>query len=122
MPNVDPNLDHVFDDKDSLLNYNLFCLTSPLSFSCGNLVPSVFRSSYLVTMLGQTSGGGSCEVLNMTAADGARFQISSPYVMSFMKNGAFYDIDQGVVPDYIINNYDHFYDREALTDYIHGLY
>lgn len=119
---MDPNLDHVFDDKDSLLNYNLFCLTSPLSFSCGNLVPSVFRSSYLVTMLGQTSGGGSCEVLNMTAADGARFQISSPYVMSFMKNGAFYDIDQGVVPDYIINNYDHFYDREALTDYIHGLY
>ena len=119
---VDPNLDRVFDDADSLLNYNLFCLTSPWSFSCGNLVPSILKSSHRVTMLGQTSGGGSCEVLFMVTADGARFQISGPYCMSFLKNGAFYDIDQGVDPDHVINNYEHFYDREALTEYIHSLY
>ena len=30
-------------------------------------------------------------------------------------------IDQGVDPDHVINNYEHFYDREALTEYIHSL-
>ena len=119
---VDLNLDRVFDEKDSLLDYNLFCLTSAFSFSCGNLVPSVFKSSHKVTMLGQTSGGGSCAVMAMTTASGTRFQISGPYCLSYLKNGSFYDIDQGSVPDHVINDYAKFYDREALTEYIHGLY
>jgi hypothetical protein len=42
--------------------------------------------------------------------------------MSLMKNGAYYDIDQGVEPDFIINNVNNFYDREALTNYINGLF
>ena len=119
---VDLNLDRVFDEKDSLLDYNLFCIASSFSFSCGNLVPNVFKSSHRVTLLGQTSGGGACEVLYMTTADGARFQISGPYCLSFLKNGSFYDIDQGAVPDHVINDYAHYYDREALTKYINGLF
>jgi hypothetical protein len=31
-------------------------------------------------------------------------------------------VDQGVAPDHVIDNYAHFYDREALTEFIHGLY
>jgi hypothetical protein len=27
-----------------------------------------------------------------------------------------------VAPDHVIDNYAHFYDREALTEFIHGLY
>ncbi|MCR4658492.1 MAG: S41 family peptidase [Lachnospiraceae bacterium] len=118
---VDANLDRKFDEKDSLINYNLFCLTSPKSFSCGNLVPSALKSSHLVTIIGQTSGGGSCVVHPITTADGVVFQISGPSRLAYMKNGSFYDIDQGVEPDFIIPTPKQFYDREYLTGYINEL-
>lgn len=38
------------------------------------------------------------------------------------KNGSFYDVDQGVEPDYFINDYANFYNREALTEFINGLF
>ena len=102
-------------------DYNLFCLTSPKSFSCGNLVPSVLKNSHLVTILGQTSGGGSCVVRPLTTADGSIFQISGSMRLAYMKNGSFYDIDQGVEPDFIIPTPKQFYDREYLTGYINEL-
>ena len=34
----------------------------------------------------------------------------------------YYDVDQGVEPDYIIRNYENFYNREALTEYINSLF
>ncbi|WP_408070430.1 S41 family peptidase [Butyrivibrio sp. JL13D10] len=119
---VDSNLDHIFDEKDSLEKYNLYCLESPISFSAGNLVPSVFKNSHKVTILGQTSGGGTCSVLPMTSASGTIFQLSGHYQLSFVKNGSFYDIDRGAEPDYPIANLDNFYDRRKLTDYINSLY
>ncbi len=33
-----------------------------------------------------------------------------------------YDVDQGVAPDHAIDDYAHFYDRDALTEFIHGLF
>jgi hypothetical protein len=42
--------------------------------------------------------------------------------MSFLKNGALYDIDRGADPDYTISTPEKYYDREALTDYINTLY
>ena len=42
--------------------------------------------------------------------------------MSFMKNGSFYDIDQGVEPDFYIDDIANLYNRQALTDYINGLF
>ena len=76
----------------------------------------------MVTILGKTSGGGTCSVLPMTTATGTVFQLSGHYQMSFVKNGSFYDIDKGAEPDYYISTPDHFYDRELLTKYINGLY
>ena len=38
-----------------------------------------------------------------------------------MKNGSFYDIDRGAVPDYTLTNPEIFYNREALTEYINTL-
>ena len=52
---VDLNLDRQFDEKDSLKDYNLFCIESPVSFSCGNLVPCVLKNSDRVTLLGRPS-------------------------------------------------------------------
>ena len=59
---ADVNLDHQYDEKDTVADKRLFCLISPVSFSCGNLVPAALKSSQKVTLLGRTSGGGSCVV------------------------------------------------------------
>ena len=119
---ADVNLDHEFDEKDTISNLNLFCLTSSQSFSCANLVPWAFKEDGRVTLLGKTSGGGSCVVRPLTTAWGTSYQISGASQISFVKNGAYYDVDQGVDPDYTIRDYNHFYDREALTEYINGLF
>ena len=119
---ADVNLDHQLDDKDTVSHLNLYCLISPSSFSCGNLLPWAFKADGRVTLLGKVSGGGSCVVQHMTTAWGTVFQISGIKRISFTKNGAYYDVDRGVEPDYIIHSYDHFYDREALTEYIHSLF
>ena len=49
-------------------DYDLYCLISPESFSAGNLLPWVFKTSDQVTLMGSASGGGSCEVLPLTTA------------------------------------------------------
>ena len=118
----DVNLDHVYDEKDTISDKNLYCLISPVSFSCGNLIPAVLKNSHQVTLLGKTSAGGSCVVQPISTAYGAVFQISSSLRMSFPKNGAFYNIDQGVEPDIYIDKIASFYNRPALTDFINGLF
>ena len=117
---ADANLDGVFDEKDSLAGYNLYCLGSPLSFSCGNMAVSELKDSHIVTILGQTSGGGTCIVLPFTLADGTLLRVSSCRRLSHIKNGAVYDLDLGIEPDIYIGKPSEFYDREALTSYING--
>ena len=119
---ADVNLDHQYDEKDTVSDKNLYCLISPVSFSCGNLVPAALKSSQKVTLIGRTTGGGSCVVQPMSTAYGSIFQISSSLRMSFLKNGSFYDIDQGVEPDYYVDNIANLYNREALTEFINGLF
>ena len=118
----DVNLDRVFDENDTVSDRKLYCLISPVSFSCGNLVPAALKSSQKVTLLGRTSGGGSCVVQPVSTAWGTLFQISGAQRMSFLKNGSFYDIDQGIEPDCYIDDIANFYNREALTDYINSLF
>ena len=119
----DANADHTVEvDKDSLAKgYNLFCLISPNSFSCGNLVPAAFRESGKVTLLGHRSGGGACEVHTISTADGFMLRISGNYRLSTMNNGIYYSVDEGVNPDIVITNLDHLYNREYLTEYIDSL-
>ena len=121
---ADVNLDHVFDEQDTLARrgLRLFCLTSPASFSCGNLVPWAFKEDGTVKLLGGVTGGGSCVTLPMTTAWGTSYVTSGPNRLSFLKNGAYYDVDKGVDPDYVISSYERYYDREALVEYINSLY
>ena len=94
----DINADGKFDENDTIKDKKLFCLISPASFSCGNMVPAMLKSSDRVVLLGETSGGGSSVVYNTMAADSTIFRISSKYVMSENKNGSNYDIDKGIEP------------------------
>ncbi len=121
---VDTNMDRVFDEKDTLADkgLNLYCISTPYSFSCGNLVPSVFKASQEVTLLGKTSGGGSCSIYSMSTANGSTFCISGFRRFSVMKNGSFYDIDTGAEPNYFIEDSAKYYNRAALTGYINSLY
>lgn len=120
---ADINLDGIFDFTDDSLPWdlNLYCLIAPNSFSCGNLVPWVFRTSGRVTLLGDTSGGGSCIVLPMTTVWGSSYQISGFQRLAFVKNGSFYDIDRGVDPNYPLTKYASFYDRQRLAEILHRM-
>ena len=103
------------------LGYKVWCLTCSNSFSCGNMVPAALKMSERVPIVGQTSGGGSCSVLPCTSASGTLFQISSNQQLSTVRNGSFYNIDQGVEPDVPLLWPESFYDREALVAYLHTL-
>ena len=118
---ADVNLDREFDEYDNCSEKNLYCLISPVSFSCANAVPAAFKASGRVTLLGRPSSGGSCTVQFLSTAWGTSFDISGSQRMSFLKNGSFYDIDQGVEPDFVLSRPESFYDRETLTNYINQL-
>ena len=85
-------------------------------------MPWAFKADGGVTLLGRVSGGGSCAVHFTTTAWGTSYRISGMKKMSFLKNGAYYDVDKGVDPDYVISSYERYYDREALVEYINSLY
>ncbi len=119
---ADINMDGEFDLDDAIPGeLERYCLISPISFSCGNLVPFVLKGAANVTLLGRTSGGGTCVVRPCTTASGTIFAVSSSKQISYVKNGSFYNVDQGVEPDCFINSFDTMYDREKLIDYINDL-
>ncbi|EID85503.1 Periplasmic protease [Treponema sp. JC4] len=119
---ADVNMNGTFDEAaDTVKDKNLFCLISPCSFSCGNMVPAMLKASDRVTILGVTSSGGSSCVQPSSAADGTIFRMSSKYVMSVNKNGSYYDIDRGVDPHYYINNPENFYNTDTISELVNNI-
>jgi hypothetical protein len=118
---VDVNLDHEFDERDTISDKNLYCIISPLSFSCGNLVPALLKESGMVTLIGDTSGGGACSVQIASTADGSIFNISSPKKISVVSNGSYYTVDRGIEPHAYIRKPENYFKRDELTDYINAM-
>ena len=113
---VDVDFDGTFtSDHDRIADKNLFCLISPNSFSCGNLVPAVLKASDRVTILGTPSSGGTSCVQLSCAADGTIFRFSSKNQICIVKKGSYYDVDQGVEPHYTINIPANFYDKDEIA-------
>ena len=110
-----------YDDRDSVKDKNLFCIISPNSFSCGNMVPAVLKASDRVTILGTPSSGGTSCVQPSCTADGTIFRYSSKNVMCTVKNGSFYDIDKGVEPHYSINVPANFYDKNIIQALVNNI-
>lgn len=100
---VDRNFDGVFDKKDKDVKYklNFAVLSSDVSFSCGNLFPSMLKDAG-VPVVGEISGGGSCAIQAMCTADGFCFQISSFRARLNTLSGE--NIDAGIAPDIPIAN------------------
>ena len=111
-----------YDPGDTVFGrFNLYCLTSPTSFSCGNLVPAIFNQAGGITLIGQRTGGGSNVVFPATSASGMIFQMSGPLQVTTYTNGSLYGVDTGVEPHVRLNKAESFYDRGALVDMIHNL-
>lgn len=121
---VDANLDRKFDENDTLGSRKFYCLTSRVSFSCGNLVPNLFKNSGKVSLIGQKSGGGACVVAPVSLADGTIFRVSGDRRLNTVKNGTFYNIDQGADPDYAISDLSFLYQnkRADLVSYIDSIH
>ena len=106
---VDRNFNGAFDaaDKDVHYDLNFAVLTSGMSFSCGNLFPSILKDFNIPVIgetsggvIGETSGGGACAIQAMCTADGYCFQISS--FRGRLNTLAGENIDAGIAPDYPI--------------------
>ena len=119
----DTNFDKKFDENDTLAGkgLNLYCLESGVSFSCGNLIPAVFKEDPHVALLGQRSSGGACTICYLSTALGSLLRLSSSMRLSYMRNGSFYDIDQGVEPDIFLSKPESFYNRQSLVEYIDSI-
>lgn len=118
---VDVNGDRVFDESDSIAHLNRYCLVSPVSFSCGNLVPASMKASNNVTLLGRHTAGGACAVQPLITADGTLWRISSRLRLSTVFNGSYSDVDAGVEPDVVLDKDASYYDREKLVALINGM-
>ena len=118
---VDVNLDGEFDEDDTISDKNLYCIISPVSFSCGNYAPSLLKASGDVTIVGKKSSGGGCMVNSAFTADATPFSISGVKQLAMVKNGTYYSIDIGVEPDISLTKIERFYDRVELTNYLKNL-
>ena len=117
---VDRNLDGKFDEKDAEVKYhlNFALLVSPVSFSCGNILPALLKD-YGIPLLGQRSGGGSCAVLYNPSADGFGYRYSTHRTRLADTKGE--NIDAGIVPTYELDNDDYF-NIQKVAQLVEGYY
>lgn len=126
---TDRNLDGVIDEKDDAVDYSSMhfaVLTSKGSFSCGNLMPSLFKDAGLM-VLGEQSGGGTCSIVRRTTADGVWYCMSD-YCKFINSKGE--PVDDGVPVDAELTverpdgSEDHsaFYDIEKLGERMDAFY
>ena len=97
---VDLNLDGTVDEKDKEVYYDFeyMILTSGASFSCGNLLPCV-ASDAGITIIGETSGGGSCSMTPIFTPEGAYYTLSG-YTKFIRADNT--DVETGAAPDYVL--------------------
>jgi hypothetical protein len=118
---VDRNLDGKFDEKDKEVNINLNVgvLTSNYSFSCANMFPAMMKD-YGIALIGQQSGGGSCCVLFNPSAEGFGYRYSTHRARLNNLKGE--NIDEGIKPDYQLDNTDEFFDIAKIGQLIESYY
>ena len=119
---ADVNFDGKYaEEDDTLESYNKFIITSKASYSCANVLPCLAKASNKVKIIGQTSGGGTCQVFPLVTTDGTVLNISGNVVLSTENNSHYQDIDGGASLDYMITDADRLSDRAYTTDIVHSL-
>ena len=117
---VDRNLDGKFDEKDAQVKYhlNLALLVSPVSFSCGNMLPALLKD-YGIPIIGMQTGGGACAVLYNPTAEGFGYSYSTHRLRLVDTKGM--NIDAGIAPTYELNKND-FFDVQKVTELVENYY
>lgn len=116
---VDSNHDGKYDADDVYGDdFNISILTSPVSFSCGNLLPVFAKYKGDATIIGQTSGGGECVVGNTYLPSGKGIQYSSNTVLcNYDGSNVVRGVELGAAPDIEVPYYQ-YYDIDALESAI----
>ena len=125
---VDRNLDNVIDEKDKELDYDFHfaLLTSKKSFSCGNLLPCRAQE-YQIPVVGETSGGGTCYIMNPSYPNAVTYSLSG---FKMMINGNGEDIENGAKVDFETAkagedgnvDYSNLYDIASITAFLDDYY
>ena len=115
---VDTNKDGVYDGNDCYGNIfkNIYILTSPVSFSCGNAFPIFAQKQYSnVHIIGTKSGGGECVVGENYLSNGMGFAHSSnEHIIVFDETKQTYQgVENGVIVDGTIK-YNDYYNMDAM--------
>lgn len=121
----DCNLDGVIDENDKLISggdYNIYCLTSSISFSCANMLPHMLRDSNPnIKIIGHQSAGGECCILPCATVYGTLYTISGSTALKMMgTNGEYVTTDFGVPVDYEFEGYDYMQVNNVL-DYVRSV-
>ena len=112
---VDSNHDGKYDADDVYGDdFNISILTSPVSFSCGNLLPVFAQHKGDAKIIGQTSGGGECVVGSTFMPSGRAIKHSSNTVLChYDGEKVTRGVELGATTDIEIPYYQ-FYDIDAL--------
>lgn len=112
---VDSNHDGKYDADDVYGDdFDISILTSPVSFSCGNLLPVFAKYKGDAKIIGQTSGGGECTVASTYLPSGRAIQYSSNTILrNYEGEKIVRGVELGATPDIEIPYYQ-FYDIDAL--------
>ena len=112
---VDSNHDGKYDAEDVYGDdFNIHVLTSPVSFSCGNLLPVFAKYKGDAKIIGQTSGGGECTVGTTYLPSGKAIQYSSNEILCNYDGGKIVrGVELGATPDIEVPYYQ-FYDIDTL--------
>ena len=112
---VDSNHDDKYDADDVYGDdFRISILTSPASFSCGNLLPVFAKYAGNATIIGQTSGGGECAVGTTYLPSGKAIQYSSNTILcNYDGEKAIRGVELGTTPDIEVPYYQ-FCDIDAL--------
>ena len=99
---VDKNLDEEYDDtwdNDNYIgNLKLAILTSGISYSCANILPTVLHDNK-IPVLGERSNGGTCDLIFHLNPYGVPIQVSGQNTFT---NNNYERIDDGVPLDYTL--------------------
>ncbi len=130
----DINLDGKFDDDDYVAPYRFdyAILTSCASFSSGNLLPVTAQYNGIM-ILGERSGGGSCNMQIFATADGMTGSISGSSKSIIGYEDEDYNentVEMGAIPDatlVIVNpdgtvDYSGMYDIETISEEMEKFY
>ena len=100
--------------------YDFFLMTSNYSFSCGTAFPTFVKAGHMATIIGETSGGGSCAVGVMSTASGTVLRSSSIFQMGYFVGDTFVLNENGIEPDYTFSR-NNFYNDAAINAFVNGL-